>query len=318
MSSTDVHRSLVGSPIFAGIADASIENLCAGGQTISFSAGHVLFERAEDARGLSKLLLKVFPFNLLSMLKFELYLVWVRLRSWRRAAEYRNQRNLLVNIGAGNTGTWFSGSPPYGGCAAGSGYLNYLAADDDNGNINDGTPHMTAIFDAFDDQEIACNTPAVQDSGCSGTPTQAPSVSALLLDKSASLSWNAVANASSYEVFRTDGVFGCDFGKVRIGETVGTSFNDSGLQNGRSYSYVVIPKGSADSCFGSASSCTAVTPLAGPNIDIDPASIALGLLSGDGDPFIDNCEEATLTFDINNTGLGRSACLAGALRVGCQ
>ena len=31
------------------------------------------------------------------------------------------------------------------GCAATGGYLQVLAADDDNGNINDGTPHMQAI-----------------------------------------------------------------------------------------------------------------------------------------------------------------------------
>jgi hypothetical protein len=30
---------------------------------------------------------------------------------------------------------------------------------DDNGNLSDGTPHMQAIYDAFNDQEIACNTP---------------------------------------------------------------------------------------------------------------------------------------------------------------
>ncbi len=128
----------------------------------------------------------------------------------------------LTFIGAGNTGTWFSGGPPNGGCAAGSGYMNYLAADDDNGNLNDGTPHMTAIhFDAFDDQEIACGTPTVQDSGCAGVPTAAPSVTAARFDKSVDLSWTAVAGAASYEIFRTEGVFGCDFGKVRLGETYG-------------------------------------------------------------------------------------------------
>ncbi len=49
MSSTDARGSLAASPIFADMEDTSIEELCARGQTISFSAGHVLFERAEDA-----------------------------------------------------------------------------------------------------------------------------------------------------------------------------------------------------------------------------------------------------------------------------
>jgi hypothetical protein len=82
--------------------------------------------------------------------------------------------NRLTFIAAGATGTWFSGGPPNGGCASTSGYMNYLAADDDDGNINNGTPHMQAIYEAFNDQEIACQTPAPADSGCGGVPTAAP------------------------------------------------------------------------------------------------------------------------------------------------
>jgi len=212
--------------------------------------------------------------------------------------------NRMTYIGAGNTGTWFSGGPPNGGCAGSSGYMNYLAADDDNGDLSDGTPHMTAIFDAFDDQEIACGTPTVQDAGCAGTPASPPVVSAAALDKSVSLSWGAVAGATSYEVFRTDGVFACDFGKIKVGETTGITFNDTGLQNGRAYSYVVLPMGAADSCFGPASSCATATPAAGPNLDVDPDSAVLAILTGDSDEFLDNCEDASLTFDVVNSGLG--------------
>ncbi len=212
--------------------------------------------------------------------------------------------NRLTFIGAGATGTWFSGGPPFGGCSSSSGYMNYLAADDDNGNLNDGTPHMTAIFNAFNDQEIACGTPTVQDAGCAGTPTAAPNVTATPADKSVGLSWTAVAGVTEYEVFRTEGVFACDFGKVKIGTTTGTVWNDSGLQNGRNYSYVVIAKGSHDACFGPASSCTSATPASGPNLEVDSSSGVLSILGGDGDQFIDNCENGTLTFDVNNTGLG--------------
>jgi len=210
----------------------------------------------------------------------------------------------LTYIGAGNVGTWFSGGPPYGGCGSSSGYMQYLAADDDNGNLNDGTPHMTAIFNAFNDQEIACATPTVQDSGCAGTPTTAPVVSGSPLDKAVDLSWSPVSGASSYEVYRTDGVHACDFGKVKIAETSDLSFNDSGLQNGRTYSYVVIPKGPSASCFGPSSSCASVAPAAGPNVVADPASAVLSTLVGDGDEFADNCEDLTLTFDVSNNGLG--------------
>ncbi|MEM9555024.1 MAG: PepSY domain-containing protein [Acidobacteriota bacterium] len=176
--------------------------------------------------------------------------------------------NRLTFIGAGNVGTWFSGGPPFGGCGSSGGYLNYLAADDDNGNLNDGTPHMAAIYAAFNDQEIACNTPSVQDAGCSGVPTVAPSVNGSAGNQSASLSWSSVSGAARYEVFRTEGVFGCDFGKAKVADITGTSFTDTGLQNGREYSYVVIAKGSSDACFGPASSCTQVTPASAPDFTV--------------------------------------------------
>ena len=191
--------------------------------------------------------------------------------------------NRLTYIGAGATSTWFSGGPPEGGCASASGYMNYIAADDDNGNLNDGTPHMQAIFDAFNDQEIACSTPAVQDAGCAGTPTAAPSVAGSAGNQSASLSWGAVAGASGYEVFRTEGVFGCDFGKVKVAETTGTTFNDSGLQNARQYSYVVIPKGPAASCFGPSSACTQVTPAAAPDFNVSCSPSATSISQGSSD-----------------------------------
>ncbi len=176
----------------------------------------------------------------------------------------------LTYIAAGVTSIWFSGGPPNGGCSGSSGYNNYLAADDDNGNINDGTPHMVAIYQSFNDQEIACQTPTPTDSGCSGVPTSAPSVTAIAGNNSVSLSWGSVSGASRYDVFRTEGVFQCDFGKVRLGETTGTTWNDGNhLQNGREYCYIVIPMGSNDACFGPASACACATPLCVADADCD-------------------------------------------------
>ena len=210
----------------------------------------------------------------------------------------------LTYLGASNVGTWFSCDlSNEAGCGADSGYQQYLAADDDNGNLSDGTPHMQAIFDAFNRHGIACSTPTVQDSGCAGAPTTVPVVTATALDRGVELSWGAVTNASSYQIFRTDGVFGCDFGKIKVGETTATSFIDSGLQNGRDYSYIVIPMGPADTCLGPASSCTMVIPVAGDNLSIDTAPV-LTILTGDSDAYLDNCESATMTFDVSNTGTG--------------
>ena len=175
----------------------------------------------------------------------------------------------LTFLGAGATGTWFSGGAPNGGCGGSSGYMNYLAADDDNGNLNDGTPHMGAIYAAFNDQQIACGSPTVQDSGCASVPTTAPNVTATPGNNQVALSWGAVSGATQYEVFRAEGIFACDFGKVKVADSASTSFTDTGLQNGRDYSYVVIPKSSSNACFGPASACDTVQPADGPECVID-------------------------------------------------
>ena len=162
----------------------------------------------------------------------------------------------LTYLGSDNVTTWYvTNNGDQGGCAASSGYQQFLVADDDNGDLGDGTPHMQAIFDAFDRHEVACATPTVQDSGCADRPASAPVVQAQGVDLGAELAWPAVAGTARYKIFRTDGVHGCDLGKALVGETTGTTFEDSGLQNGREYYYVVAGFGASDSCMGPASDC---------------------------------------------------------------
>jgi hypothetical protein len=142
-----------------------------------------------------------------------------------------------------------------GGCGATGGYLLFLAADDDDGNIANGTPHMTAIRAAFERHEIHCAMPAPVNSGCAGAPTAVPAVTTTPTDGGVDLSWNVVPGAARYYVFRGEGVSGCDTGKAKIADVTGTTFSDVGLLGGRQYHYVVIPIGAATSCFGRASAC---------------------------------------------------------------
>jgi hypothetical protein len=74
-----------------------------------------------------------------------------------------------------------------------------------------------------------------------------------------------VAGASNYFVFRSEGVNGCDFGKIKAGQTNGTTWSDSGLLDGRAYNYGVLPVGANSSCFGRMSVCAPVTPLVAPD-----------------------------------------------------
>jgi len=165
-------------------------------------------------------------------------------------------------VGAGNVGTWFTcGFDGEDGCAAEGGYLNYIAADDIDGDLSNGTPRMEAIHAAFDRHGIACSAPVVQNNGCENAPSQAPVVSATAGDSEATLSWSAVPNADRYYVFRTEGVKQCDKGKIYVGSTASNSFTDTGLLNGFEYYYsVTTNNASGRSCVGPMSACTAVTP----------------------------------------------------------
>jgi hypothetical protein len=167
----------------------------------------------------------------------------------------------LMYVGGGILSGWYppAGSP-HANCSASFGYNQILVADDDNGNVLDGTPHMTAIAQAFARHEIDCSPanggPTVQDSGCPSNPSTQPVLTVTGGNMTANLSWTSVPNAATYNVYRTDGVFGCDFGKILVASTAGTTFGDSGLKNGHPYAYTVIPMGSGGaSCFGPASDC---------------------------------------------------------------
>ncbi len=175
----------------------------------------------------------------------------------------------LTYLGSHLVGAWYQCNPGSGtgnGCNAAGGYLNFLAADDDNGDLTDGTPHMSAIFAAFNRHGLACNNPPVQDSGCGTRPQSAPAdVSAVSLDGSVALSWEPVADAEEYWVFRSESVKGCDFGKALVGRTTATSFLESGLRNDFGLLYNVMAVGGQDSCSGPMSACVEVTPSAGPS-----------------------------------------------------
>ena len=178
--------------------------------------------------------------------------------------------------GADNVTTWFSTTAGTSGCAASSGYQQFLGADDDNGNLADGTPHMQAIATSFNNHEIGCNTTTVTVSGCAGAPTAAVVASINPNDTSADLSWSAVPNATRYKIYRTDGEFGCNFGKAIVGTTSSLFFHDTGLKNGRQYSYVVAPFSANDACMGATSSCLNVVPAAGLSAASGTAEICAG------------------------------------------
>ena len=175
--------------------------------------------------------------------------------------------NRLFYLGSGNIGLWYSctcgGSSD--GCGATSGYMQWLAADDDNGNLNNGTPHMTAIYAAYNRHGIACATPTPVNSGCAGGPTGAPTVTARRPGNRVTLNWTAVAGR--------DGLLGVPDGgprrlQLRQDEDRRRDRPElprtTTVAHGRDYYYNVVAHGSSQSCFGPASACVTVTPGSSP------------------------------------------------------
>ena len=161
---------------------------------------------------------------------------------------------------------------------------------------------MGAIFAAFNRHGIACTVPTVTTAGCTGMPTEVPVVTPTVLDRGVALSWTASTGASSYRVYRSEGVFACSFGKELVATVTGTTYIDQGLKNGHDYYYQVVPMGAVDECFAVASACTNVTPAAGANVSILAAQATLQILGGDGDDFLDNCEIGRVTVGMSNIG----------------
>jgi subtilisin-like proprotein convertase family protein len=167
--------------------------------------------------------------------------------------------------GSGTIGSWHDCSCSAGtssGCGATHGYMAWLAADDDDGNLSNGTPHMTAIFNAFNRHGIACVTPPRVNSGCASGPTAAPVVTtSSTAPNQITLNWTAVPNANRYRVLRTEGYAGCDFGKALIYEGSALSYADEDVADDRIYSYVVQAVGVSGACMGPGSPCASTAPV---------------------------------------------------------
>ncbi len=237
--------------------------------------------------------------------------VWDLIHRDLAGAPYNMDVNTRLNLvtrlgylGGTNVNFWYQcvDTPEGGtaGCNSDGGYMNYLAVDDDNGDLSDGTPHMDAIYNAFARHQLACPTPAPAANGCASKPAT-PTVTVEALDNAAKVTWNAVPGAQEYWLFKADGQNACEFGKERI-VLSGTEYVDTTLQNGREYYYTVEAVGTGDSCRSAASACQSVTPSPGANLQISEGSTSVAGLSGDGDPFIDNCESVRVSFDVENSG----------------
>src|SRR5436309_4831705 len=152
--------------------------------------------------------------------------------------------------------------PNSDGCNSTSWFTKLRNIDDDDGNLNNGTPHATAIFSAFNRHAIACGK--VNDASNQNTSScpsiAAPTLSATAGSSSASLSWTSAANAATYHVLRNDQ--GCSYAFTIVTDIAAptTNYTDTGLADGFTNYCRVQATGSNSACDSPVSNCVSVTP----------------------------------------------------------
>jgi hypothetical protein len=154
---------------------------------------------------------------------------------------YSTRGNTSKAYGATNSGSGYA-------CTSTNWYPAFLAANDDDGNLANGTPDAQQIFDAFSPHDVACTT-QVHTSTVSGpTISTTPTVSGSGTTGSAVLSWGAVTGATGgYAIYRNP--LGTTFGYTKIGTSTTTSYTDSQVVSGVTYYYAVQAAGATSSSF---------------------------------------------------------------------
>jgi subtilisin-like proprotein convertase family protein len=147
-------------------------------------------------------------------------------------------------------------------CFASHWFQRMLVADDDDGDLSNGTPHAAALYAAFKRHGIACggvNDPENQST--SSCPTlAAPVLTVVETAPGTELSWTTVAGADEYRVYRGD--MGCNRQQVPIASLPGTqqTFVDTEAELDLPRHYRVEAFGTNHACHSPVSNC-ASTPL---------------------------------------------------------
>ena len=174
-------------------------------------------------------------------------------------------------------------------------YSAYLAADDDNGNLADGTPNCQQIFNAFSTHGIAGTACAGTTAGCTRPPqpalTVTPGHGRIVLD------WTASAGAANYRVLRTD--FSATQVYVPVAAPVaGTHFEDTTVQPGVTYWYVIEAL-TAGGCRSTIENATAASALPDGRLVLG-APVVDDIPAGNRSGFADPGESIDLTLPLQN------------------
>ncbi len=187
-------------------------------------------------------------------------------------------------------------------------YDAYLMADDDDGNLANGTPNGAEIHAAFEAHEAA--TSVTGSSPACNRPDQ-PTVDVESQCGALVVSWNEVDGAAGYEVLRKEWVEDSPYFPVASLAAGETMFADPVVAPDHAYWYAVmaIDDGGCES--------TVDAPLAAGLIDQPVLEITAVAIDdtprGNRSGFADPGEEVDLVLTLTNHGASSGAALAGTL-----
>jgi hypothetical protein len=146
------------------------------------------------------------------------------------------------------------------GCGTSHYFTVFRVADDDDGNLSNGTPHAAAIYAAFNRHAIGCSS-VVNTNSTSCSALAQPTLTATAGSGQVALSWGAVTNASKYLVLRNE--MSATAGFTIVAQPTTASYTDTAVATGITYYYSVQAVGSTQACFSALAAVKSATPTAG-------------------------------------------------------
>ena len=148
------------------------------------------------------------------------------------------------------------------GCAAGTLFRTYRVADDDDGNLANGTPHGGAIFAAFNRHNIACaSDPGSNTTFSACTIPASPALSLTPGNNAMDLAWTSSGPGIVYDIYKNE--LDCNAGFIKVANDVAAlNFSDPNVANAFNYNYQVIahPTGT-EACGAPPSNCATAAPV---------------------------------------------------------
>jgi hypothetical protein len=181
---------------------------------------------------------------------------------------------------------------------AGSIYNAYLAADDDDGNLANGTPNGNEIYTAFNRHEIAGGS-SVSTPHCA-RPAE-PAVSATVSCGQIQLSWSAVPGATSYRVQRHFNSVPSPYLDLATVTPPTTTYIDTQVMQGVTYHYVVMAV-NASGCESTINTDVPATIASRPRLDVTSATTNDNILGGNHSGTVDPGESVELSTVLQNAG----------------